>query len=123
MIFKQLRFHGELARSSMTGASQLSHQSAARWSNRFVNRRYLAESAAFVAFYIPTVSKRDLKHFSKSDILGFASAVFMDSPSPGGRLNHDDYNLEQFTNILISLELPKHNSSFAPGFANKELKD
>ena len=24
---------------------------------------------------------------------------------------------------LISLKLPKHNSSFAPGFTNKELKD
>ena len=49
--------------------------------------------------YNSTVSKRDLKHFSKSDILGFASGVFMDIFPPGGRLNHDDYNLEQFTNI------------------------
>ena len=63
------------------------------------------------------ISKQDLKHFPKSYILRFASAVFMDFP-PGGRLNHDDYNLEQFTNILISLKLPKHNSSFAPGFTN-----
>jgi len=46
----------------------------------------------------------------------------MDFP-PGGRLNHDDYNLEQFTNILISLKLPKHNLSFALGFTNKELKN
>ena len=44
--------------------------------------------------------------FSKSYILGFAFAVFLDSP-PGGRLNHDDFNLEQFTNMLISRKLPK----------------
>ena len=72
---------------------------------------------------ISIVSKRDLKHFSKSDILGFASAVSMDVSPSGGRLNHDDYNVEQFTNMLISLKRPKHNSSFAPGFTNKELKD
>ena len=89
---------------------------------KHLNQSFLAGSPALDASYLSSLSKQDLKHFSKSYILGFASAVFMDFP-PGGRLNHDDYNLEQFTNILISLKLPKHNSSFAPGFTNKELKD
>ena len=89
---------------------------------RFVNQSFLAGSKALVEIYKSTVSKHDLKRFSKSDILGFASAVFMDFFPPGGRLNHDDYNLEQFTNILISLKLTKHNSSFAPGFTNEEWR-
>ena len=75
-----------------------------------------------VEIYNSTISKHDLKHFSKSDILGFASAVSMECFLPGGRLNHDDYNVEQFTNILMSLKFPTHNSSFAPGFTNKALK-
>ena len=58
---------------------------------------------ALVEIYNLAASNQDLKHFSKSDILGFASSVFMDLFPPGGRLNHDDCNLEQFTNILISV--------------------
>ena len=89
---------------------------------KYLNQSFLAGSPALDASYLSSLSKQNLKHVSKSYIHGNASAVFMYFP-PGGRLHHDDYNLEQFTNLLISLKLPKQNSSFTPGFTNKELKD
>ena len=39
---------------------------------------------AGIEIYNLAVSNQDLKHFSKSDILGFTSAVFMDCCPPEG---------------------------------------
>ena len=47
-----------------------------------------------------SVSNQDLKHFSKSDLPGFAGAVCTNlslQKAPAGRLNHEAYNTEQFT--------------------------
>ena len=44
----------------------------------FVNLYFLVGSAAFYIYIAVPVSKHDLKHFSKSDIFGFAGGVSMD---------------------------------------------
>ena len=44
--------------------------------------------------------KTRFKAIFKNDILGFAGAVFMFFLfAPGGRLNYEAYNVEQFTNM------------------------
>ena len=45
----------------------------------FVNPYFLAGSAAFFVLYAVAVSKHDLKHFSKSDLLGFAACQHRES--------------------------------------------
>ena len=45
---------------------------------KHLNQSFLAGSPALDASYLYSRSKQDLKHFSKSYIFGFASAVFTD---------------------------------------------
>ena len=48
---------------------------------------------ALIAYYMASLSKRDLKPFSKikTFLLGFASCVFFQNLPPEGRLNHETY--------------------------------
>ena len=87
-----------LSCSKMAGARRRKHQ----------NRQFLAGSPALDASYLSSLSKQDLKHFSKSYILGFASVVFMDFP-PRGRQPRRLQSRTIHTHLKLSLKRPKHN--------------
>ena len=52
------------------------------------------------------MSNQDLKQFSKSDLLGFAGAVFSWNFAPGGRLNHEAYNVRTIVFMISKNTIP-----------------
>ena len=52
------------------------------------------------------MSNQDLKHFSKSDLLGLAGAVFHGFFAPGGRLNHEAYNVRTIVFMISKNTIP-----------------
>ena len=52
------------------------------------------------------MSNQDLKQFSKSDLLGFAGAVFHGFLPPGGRLNHEAYNVRTIVFMISKNTIP-----------------
>ena len=62
------------------------------------------QSKALDEIYNLAVSKRDLKHFSKSDLPGFAGTYFSWIFAPGGRLSYEAYKVNSF---LSKSKVPK----------------
>ena len=59
---------------------------------------------SFYVSYLSSLSKQDLKHFSKIDLLGFAGTYFSSIFAPGGRLSHEAYSVNY---LLSKSKVPK----------------